>query len=110
MARRWISFSCALAMQLPLLRVGRSLTRLGPGWRWSTGARDPFMCCSRGCALMYRRPQLPRPLPEPMLARAGLLPTRGRWAYEVKWDGFWTLVRAGADYSVRSRRGWTVTT
>ena len=31
--------------------------------------------------------------PEPMLARSGTLPTRGRWAYEVKWDGFRALVR-----------------
>jgi ATP-dependent DNA ligase len=23
-----------------------------------------------------------------MLARSGALPTRGDWAYEVKWDGF----------------------
>ena len=28
------------------------------------------------------------PLPEPMLARSGSIPTRGDYAYEVKWDGF----------------------
>jgi ATP-dependent DNA ligase len=50
-----------------------------------------------------------RPLPEPMLARSGSLPTRGRWAYEVKWDGFRAIVRAGDDYRVRSRRGWDMT-
>lgn len=27
-----------------------------------------------------------------MLARSGLLPTRGDWAYEVKWDGFRAIV------------------
>src|SRR4051794_33469759 len=50
-----------------------------------------------------------RPLPEPMLARTGGLPTRGRWAYEVKWDGFRAIVRAGGDFRVRSRRGWDMT-
>jgi bifunctional non-homologous end joining protein LigD len=44
-----------------------------------------------------------------MLARSGALPTRGRWAFEVKWDGFRALVRAGSDYRVRSRRGWEMT-
>jgi bifunctional non-homologous end joining protein LigD len=44
-----------------------------------------------------------------MLARSGSLPTRGRWAYEVKWDGFRALVRAGDDFCVRSRRGWDMT-
>jgi bifunctional non-homologous end joining protein LigD len=44
-----------------------------------------------------------------MLARSGSLPTRGRWAYEVKWDGFRAIVRAGDDFRVRSRRGWDMT-
>jgi hypothetical protein len=44
-----------------------------------------------------------------MLARSGSLPTRGRWAYEVKWDGFRALVRAGDHYRVRSCRGWDMT-
>jgi hypothetical protein len=26
-------------------------------------------------------------LPEPMLARSGRLPTRGDYAYQLKWDG-----------------------
>src|SRR3954451_8314788 len=30
-----------------------------------------------------------------MLARTGPVPTRGRWAFEVKWDGFRAIVRAG---------------
>jgi ATP-dependent DNA ligase len=30
-------------------------------------------------------------------------------AYEVKWDGFRAIVRAGDDYRVRSRRGWDMT-
>jgi hypothetical protein len=33
-------------------------------------------------------------LPEPMLARSGRLPTRGGWAYGVKWDGFPTIASA----------------
>src|SRR5262249_41637506 len=49
------------------------------------------------------------PLPEPMLARSGPLPSRGHWAYEVKWDGFRALVRTGDSYRVRSRRGWDMT-
>src|SRR6478672_11284660 len=44
-----------------------------------------------------------------MLARSGSLPTHGSWAYEVKWDGFRAIVRAGAEYRVRSRRGWDMT-
>jgi ATP-dependent DNA ligase len=44
-----------------------------------------------------------------MLARSGTLPTRGRWAYEVKWDGFRAIVRAGGDYRIRSRRGRDMT-
>jgi bifunctional non-homologous end joining protein LigD len=44
-----------------------------------------------------------------MLARSGPLPTRGRWAFEVKWDGVRALVRTGDDYRVRSRRGWDMT-
>lgn len=44
-----------------------------------------------------------------MLARGGPLPTRGRWSYEVKWDGFRAIVRAGDDFRVRSRRGWDMT-
>ena len=44
-----------------------------------------------------------------MLARTGPLPTRGRWAYEVKWDGFRAIVRSGDDFRVRSRRGWDMT-
>jgi ATP-dependent DNA ligase len=28
------------------------------------------------------------PLPEPMLAKAGPLPTRRGWSFEPKWDGY----------------------
>lgn len=35
-------------------------------------------------------------LPEPMLVRSGRLPTRGEWAYEVKWDGFRAIALIGA--------------
>jgi ATP-dependent DNA ligase len=27
------------------------------------------------------------PLPQPMLAHSGPIPTRGDWSFEVKWDG-----------------------
>jgi ATP-dependent DNA ligase len=50
------------------------------------------------------------PLPQPMLARSGKLPSRGDWAYEVKWDGFRAIVSTdGAPLRVRSRRGWNMT-
>ena len=49
------------------------------------------------------------PLPEPMLVRGGPLPTRGEWAYEVKWDGFRALVSTEDGLRVRSRRGWNMT-
>jgi hypothetical protein len=49
------------------------------------------------------------PLPEPMLLRSGPLPTRGDWAYEVKWDGFRALVSTEGGLRVRSRRGWNMT-
>jgi bifunctional non-homologous end joining protein LigD len=41
-----------------------------------------------------------------MLARSGSTPTRGDWAYEVKWDGFRAIVSTDGRYVVRSRRGW----
>lgn len=47
--------------------------------------------------------------PEPMLARAGAIPVRGGFAFEVKWDGFRGLVRTGEAFAVRSRRGWDMT-
>jgi hypothetical protein len=46
----------------------------------------------------------------PMLTRSGSLPTRGDWAYEVKWDGFRAIVSTeGTPLRVRSRRGWDMT-
>lgn len=47
-------------------------------------------------------------LPEPMLARSGQLPTRGDYAYELKWDGFRAVVST-EPASARSRRGWDMT-
>jgi bifunctional non-homologous end joining protein LigD len=45
-----------------------------------------------------------------MLARSGPIPTRGDWAFEVKWDGFRANVSTeGAPLRVRSRRGWNMT-
>src|SRR4051794_2846406 len=44
-----------------------------------------------------------------MLARGGPLPKRGRWSYEVKWDGLRAVVRTGDDFRVRSRRGCDMT-
>lgn len=49
------------------------------------------------------------PLPQPMLARSGPIPTRGQWAYEVKWDGFRAIVSTENELQVRSRRGWNMT-
>src|SRR5690242_2137420 len=49
------------------------------------------------------------PLPAPMLARSGRLPTDSGYAFELKWDGFRALVRTGSDFRVRSRRGWNMT-
>jgi ATP-dependent DNA ligase len=43
-----------------------------------------------------------------MLAKSGPIPTRGSWAYEVKWDGFRAIV-ATQPFRVRSRRGWDMT-
>jgi ATP-dependent DNA ligase len=44
-----------------------------------------------------------------MLARSGQLPTRGDWAYEVKWDGFRAIVSTEGGLCVRSMRGWDMT-
>src|SRR5690242_2989814 len=49
------------------------------------------------------------PLPAPMLARSGRLPTDSGYAFELKWDGFRALVRTGDDFRVRSRGGWNMT-
>jgi Ion channel/ATP dependent DNA ligase domain len=44
-----------------------------------------------------------------MLARAGVLPDRDGYAYEVKWDGFRAIVSTTGGLRVRSRRGWNMT-
>ena len=44
-----------------------------------------------------------------MLAKSAKLPTRGAWAYEVKWDGFRAIVSTEGELRVRSRRGWNMT-
>jgi hypothetical protein len=44
-----------------------------------------------------------------MLAKSGRLPTRGEWAYEVKWDGFRAIVSTEGKLRVRSGRGWNMT-
>jgi bifunctional non-homologous end joining protein LigD len=44
-----------------------------------------------------------------MLARSGQIPTRGDWAYEIKWDGFRALVSTEGRFRIRSRRGWDMT-
>jgi ATP-dependent DNA ligase len=44
-----------------------------------------------------------------MLARSGPLPTRGDWAFEVKWDSFRAIVSTEGSLRVRSRRGWNMT-
>jgi bifunctional non-homologous end joining protein LigD len=44
-----------------------------------------------------------------MLARSGPLPTRGTYAYEVKWDGFRGILSTENGLRVRSRRGWDMT-
>ena len=44
-----------------------------------------------------------------MLARAGQIPTRGDWSFEVKWDGFRAIVSTEDEtLRVRSRRGWNM--
>src|SRR5919201_1981549 len=43
-----------------------------------------------------------------MLARSGPLPTRGDFAYEVKWDGFRAIVSTENGLRVRIRRGWNM--
>jgi ATP-dependent DNA ligase len=50
-------------------------------------------------------------LPQPMLAQSGqawVLKAPG-YAYEVKWDGFRTIVGLNGDLRVRRRRGWDMT-
>jgi ATP-dependent DNA ligase len=44
-----------------------------------------------------------------LLAKSGKLPTRGAWAYEVKWDDFRAIVSTEGPLRVRSRRGWNMT-
>jgi bifunctional non-homologous end joining protein LigD len=44
-----------------------------------------------------------------MLTRSGPIPTRGEWAFEVKWDGFRAIASTQGTLGVRSRRGWDVT-
>jgi bifunctional non-homologous end joining protein LigD len=44
-----------------------------------------------------------------MLARSGTLPTRDRYAFELKWDGFRCLLSTENGLRARSRRGWDMT-
>src|SRR3954451_15989630 len=44
-----------------------------------------------------------------MLLRSGRLPASGDFAFEPKWDGFRALVSRNGRLSVRSRRGWNMT-
>lgn len=44
-----------------------------------------------------------------MLAKSGKLPTRGAWAFEVKWDGFRAIVSTEGPLRLRSRRSWNMT-
>ena len=49
-------------------------------------------------------------LPEPMLARPGLIPRGRGWTFEPKLDGFRCLVCTHAGtFRARSRRGWNMT-
>jgi ATP-dependent DNA ligase len=48
-------------------------------------------------------------LPEPMLARAGRIPTGRGWTFEPKLDRFRCLICTHAGYRARSRRGWNMT-
>ena len=47
-------------------------------------------------------------LPEPMLARAGALPTGLGWRFEPKLDGYRCLVCTHGRFRARSRRGWNM--
>src|SRR5262249_12274540 len=44
-----------------------------------------------------------------MLLRSGSIPTRGRYCYEVKWDGFRCLLSTEKNVRAVSRRGWDMT-
>jgi len=44
-----------------------------------------------------------------MLLRSGPIPTRGRYSYEVKWDGFRCLLSTEKSVRAVSRRGWDMT-
>jgi hypothetical protein len=44
-----------------------------------------------------------------MLAPSGPLPTRGRYSYEVKWEGFRGMLSSEGPLRIRSRRGWDMT-
>ena len=47
-------------------------------------------------------------LPEPVLARAGALPTGPGWRFEPKLDGYRCLVCTHGRFRARSRRGWNM--
>jgi bifunctional non-homologous end joining protein LigD len=44
-----------------------------------------------------------------MLLRSGSIPTRGRYSFEVKWDGFRCLLSTENGVCAVSRRGWDMT-
>ena len=71
--------------------------RLEPG----QGLRDTLGAL-RSAAVVLR-------LPEPMLARAGMIPRGRGWTFEPKLDGFRCMVCTHAGFRARSRRGWDMT-
>ena len=49
------------------------------------------------------------PLPDPMLARSGAIPTGRGWTFGPKLDGFRCMVCTHGGFRARSRRGWDMT-
>jgi ATP-dependent DNA ligase len=81
----------------------------GLGVEGPKGATKRASAQRRNSSIASRTVAPAAPLPQPMLARSGPLPTRGDWSFEVKWDGFRAIVSTEGTLRVRSRRGRDMT-
>jgi hypothetical protein len=91
---------------LSLNRLGRVARRLGSDEALPQEAAGTEESRPHGLSAAYagqlrlglKSVKSPAGFPQLMLARSGPLPTRGDWAYEVKWDRFrgWERSRTAA--------------
>jgi len=95
--------SCRVGARGPGAPATASETRAGSLMIWGIFAHAFTTVKARDRLAL--RWHLRRPFPQPMPARSGAMPTRGDWAFELKWDGFRGLLRTEGVSVCEARRG-----